>query len=256
MLQYGYKNDGNRRRRGEVMAERIDKIIADIQNCTRSQARTMIRRGEVTVGGAVIREIGWKVDPQAAEICLCGRALHTGPCYIMMNKPAGVISASRSAGERTVLDLLPTALRRKGLFPAGRLDKDTTGFLILTDDGAFAHRILSPRRHVEKEYEALLDHPASDGDIQIFAQGMKLQDGTQFKPGKLTLDQTRMIATVIIREGQYHQVKRMFEFVGNRVCALKRLRIGGLCLDGALAPGEAREMTPEEVKMVLDGCSE
>lgn len=238
------------------MAERIDKIVADMQNCTRSQARTMIRRGEVTVGGAVIRDIGCKVDPQTVEICLCGRVLRPGPCYIMMNKPAGVISASRSDRERTVIDLLPEDLRRRGLFPAGRLDKDTTGFMILTDDGAFAHRILSPHRHVEKEYEALLDHPASDGDIQIFAQGMKLQDGTQFEPGRLILDQTRMKAIVIIREGQYHQVKRMFRFVGNHVCALRRLRIGGLYLDDTLAPGEAREMTSEEVRMVLNGCPE
>lgn len=231
------------------MAERIDKLIADTQNCTRSQARELIRCGEVTVGGTVIRDIGLRLDPQAEEICLSGKRLITGPCYIMMNKPAGVVSATRSA-ERTVLDLLPADLRRKGLFPAGRLDKDTTGFMLITDDGAFAHNILSPRRHVEKEYEALLEHPASDDDIHIFAQGMKLQDGTEFAPGRLELDGTRMRARVIIREGQYHQVKRMFEFVGNRVVSLRRLRIGGVWLDESLAPGEARLMTSEEVARI------
>lgn len=238
------------------MAERIDKIIADIQNCTRSQARELIRRGKVTVGGAVIRDIGWKLDPKAEEICLSGVALAVGPCYIMMNKPAGVVSATRSAGERTVLDLLPANLRRKGLFPAGRLDKDTTGFMLITDDGAFAHRFLSPRHHVEKEYEALLEHPAADDDIEIFARGMKLRDGTEFAPGRLELDETRTLARVVIREGQYHQVKRMFEFVGNRVVSLKRLRIGGVRLDEALAPGEARPMTPAEVRGILEGLCE
>lgn len=238
------------------MAERIDKVIADIQNCTRSQARTLIRNGEVTVAGAVIRDIGWKVEPQRDEIFLSGRAIQTGPCYIMMNKPAGVISASRSQKDQTVLDLLPEELRRKGLFPAGRLDKDTTGFMVITDDGAFAHRILSPRRHVEKEYEALLEHPASEEDIQTFARGMKFRDGSEYAPGKLNLDETRTKAIVVIREGQYHQVKRMFEAVGNYVLSLKRVRIGGLRLDPALVPGEARRMTPAEVQSVLAGRPE
>lgn len=235
------------------MAERLDKIVADTENCTRSQARTLIRRGEVAVGGQTVRDIARKTDPASEEISVSGRILAAGRCYIMMNKPAGVISATVSAGERTVLDLLPPQLQRRGLFPAGRLDKDTTGFMLITDDGPFAHEILSPRRHVEKEYEALLEHPADAADIEAFARGIRLGDGTEYAPAVLELDDARTTARIVIREGKYHQVRRMFEAVGNRVAALRRLRIGGLYLDDTLAPGAARLMTPEEVSQIRRG---
>lgn len=229
------------------MVQRLDKLLADAENCTRSQARAFIRRGEVTVSGEVIRDIARKADPDTQKIVLAGRVIHTGPCYIMMNKPSGVVSATQAPGDTTVLDLLPASLRRRGLFPAGRLDRDTTGLMLITNDGAFAHGILSPRRHVEKEYEVLLEHPAQPQDVETFARGMELPDGTVFSPGRLELDAERIRATVVIREGQYHQVKRMVEFVGNRVLQLRRVRIGGLMLDESLAPGEARLLTPEEV---------
>ena len=237
------------------MVQRLDKLLADAENCTRSQARAMIRRGEISVDGAVVRDSGWKADPDKQEITLYGRPVCTGPCYIMMNKPVGVVSSTSAGEETTVLDLLPASLRRKGLFPAGRLDKDTTGFMLITNDGAFAHEILSPRRHVEKEYVAQLEHPADLSDVQVFARGMALPDGTVFDPGRLELDETRMKATVIIQEGRYHQVKRMFEFVGNNVLCLKRIRIGGLYLDERLAPGEARFLMPEEVLRIRNPLS-
>ena len=233
------------------MAERLDKIVADTENCTRSQARTLIRRGEVAVGGQTVRDIARKTDPASEEISVSGRILAAGRCYIMMNKPAGVISATVSAGERTVLDLLPPQLQRRGLFPAGRLDKDTTGFMLITDDGPFAHEILSPRRHVEKEYEALLEHPADAADIEAFARGIRLGDGTEYAPAVLELDDARTTARIVIREGKYHQVRRMFQRHGATVTRLVRIRIGALPLDPALPPGGCRELTEEERELLL-----
>ncbi len=238
------------------MAERLDKMIADAENCTRSKARSTIRCGAVEVDGETVRDIAYRADPARERITVSGRPIAAGRSYIMMNKPAGVVSATRAQGERTVLDLLPPGLRRRGLFPAGRLDKDTTGFLLITDDGPFAHEILSPRRHVEKEYEALLECPAAPEDIQAFAQGLRLRDGTLCAPAVLELDAARTTARIVIREGKYHQVRRMFEAVGNYVVSLRRLRIGGLYLDAALAPGAARLMTPEEVRKVRGSCGE
>ena len=175
--------------------------------------------------------------------------------YLMMNKPAGVVSASRDSREKTVVDLVPPALSRRDLFPAGRLDRDTTGLLILTDDGEFAHRMLSPKKHVYKLYEASVDGPVGAEEIEKFAAGVALEDGTVCLPAGLTVVKqgTAWETLVEIREGKFHQVKKMFLAVGRRVLRLKRVRIGGLELDKTLKEGECRELTKEELALIFQG---
>ena len=168
----------------------------------------------------------------------------------MLNKPSGVLSAAKDPDCPTVVDLLPPELSRRGLFPAGRLDKDTTGLLIITDDGDFAHRMLAPKSHVYKTYEAVLVQPVTPEDIEAFAQGVTLGDGTECLNAVLEpLEGTRV--RVKIREGKYHQVKRMFAARGNAVLALKRTHIGSVALDIALPEGGCREMTPDELQKIL-----
>ena len=169
----------------------------------------------------------------------------------MMNKPKGVISASEDKSVPTVVDLVPDELKRSGLFPAGRLDSDTTGFVLITDDGDFAHRILSPKKHVEKTYHALLERPLSESDIKSFADGIELKDGTLCLESKLRSLGGSM-AEVIIHEGKYHQVKRMFAAVGNKVLELRRVKIGGLSLDESLKEGECREITSDELDAITE----
>ena len=166
----------------------------------------------------------------------------------MMNKPAGVISASSDPKCPTAVDLVPPEYQRAGLFPAGRLDKDTTGFLLITDDGDFAHRMLAPKRHVPKTYHATLDAMADESQCARFSGGLTLADGFTCLPAKVRmLPGEEPVAEVILHEGKYHQVKRMFAAVGLHVLALRRVAIGGVSLDPSLAPGECRELTREEL---------
>ena len=212
------------------MSERIEKILARELNEPRSRVKTLLQKGQVTVDGVVAR--AWQqADPDTQEICLAGEPIACRAfVYLMLNKPTGVLSATDGKGEPTVLDLVPSALRRKGLFPAGRLDKDTTGFVLLTDDGAFAHRILSPRSHFPKTYIATLDKPVPPTAAAAFAGGMEM-DGKVLQPAQLTIlsaDPPR--AQVVLRQGIYHQVKRMFARVGCTVTALHRTSMGALAL--------------------------
>ena len=169
--------------------------------------------------------------------------------YLMLHKPAGLVSATEDPRQPTVLELLPQHLRRVGLFPAGRLDKDTEGLLLITDDGALSHALMSPNRHVEKEYEAVVDGALAADAVLRFEQGMTLRDGTECKSAKLEILETEpeLRVHVTLKEGKYHQVKRMIAAVGGTVTALKRLRLGGLWLDKTLTPGEFRELTQEEI---------
>lgn len=233
------------------MTERLDKFISAEGGISRRDAVKAIRDRRVTVSGEVCREADRKIDTDSDRVTLDGAVLRYRKfVYYMMNKPGGVVSATEDRNERAVLDLLPPVLRRSGIFPAGRLDKDTTGLLILTDDGDFAHRMLAPKKHVDKTYIATLDREPDEAIAAAFSEGITLGDGTVCKPG-----QARSIggcrAEVIISEGKYHQVKRMFAALGYHVTALERVRIGSLSLDEKLAPGEVREMTEEEVKRVF-----
>ena len=228
--------------------ERLDKFIAAQGGHTRSEARALLRRGAVRVDGAVERSAARKIDPDATVVEVEGRRLNgERHRYIMLHKPAGVVSASRDSREKTVVDLLPPALWRKGLFPAGRLDKDTEGFVLLTDDGAFAHRILSPRGHVAKTYEAVVSGPVTEEDVRAFADGLAIGPDLCRSAGLRVLcagPQPRV--EVVLTEGMYHQIKRMFAARGKEVLYLKRTGIGPVALDPALPKGGARPLTAEE----------
>ncbi len=228
--------------------ERLDKILSSQNLGSRREAGAAVRAGRVSVNGETVRRPESKADPELDEIALDGAVLAVRRrLYLMMNKPAGVLSASRDPKAETVVDLLPREWRRRGIFPAGRLDKDTEGLLILTDDGDFAHRMLSPRHRVTKWYEAGLASPVSEEDARAFRAGIALGDGACL-PAELSVLRKgdNPLALVGICEGRFHQVKRMFAVRGNRVLSLRRVRIGSLALDPALAPGESRELSPEE----------
>ena len=233
------------------MTERLDKFISSQTTLSRRDAAKAIRDKRVTVNGAICREADRKIDPEQDGVTLDGAKLrYRQYVYYMMNKPAGVVSATEDRHERTVLDLLPPEMKRPGLFPAGRLDKDTTGLLILTDDGGYAHRMLAPNKHVDKTYLATLDREPDGGVDEAFRAGIILSDGTVCQPGSAEpLGGCRV--KVVIREGKYHQVKRMFASLGYHVEALERVQIGALKLDAALAPGEVRELTGEEKESVF-----
>ena len=228
--------------------ERLDKTIANFRGLTRKEAHTAIRSGRVTVNGSRVSDPAAKVEHGRDAVSLDGVPVCSEKhVYIMMNKPAGVLSASRDPHAQTVVDLLPENLYRKGLFPAGRLDKDTVGFVLLTDDGALAHRILSPRSHVPKVYLARLDKPA-DGEMQkLFAGGIRLADGTECQPAELDILEKAFVR-ITIREGKYHQIKRMAAASGRTVEWLKRIRIGGVELDETLQEGASRALTGQEVQ--------
>ncbi len=237
------------------MAERLDKILSSQGTATRREAQRLVRAGQVTVDGAVCRDPSFKAEPEQCEITVQGRPLrYRRHLYVMMNKPAGLLCVSRDPKAETVIDLLPPDLRRQGLFPAGRLDKDTVGLVIITDDGDFAHRMLAPKKEIVKRYHALIDGPVGEREIQAFAAGTSLEDGTLCRPASLRIleEAEHPLVEVAVTEGRYHQVKRMFVSVGRRVLRLKRISIGKLVLDPCLEEGECREMGPGECSAVFE----
>ena len=231
--------------------DRLDKILASQNLGSRKEVGAMIRKGRVCVNGERVCRPDHKLDPEKDTVSVDGNPLRFArQVYYMMHKPAGVLSASRDPHAPTVLDLLRPDQKRRGLFPAGRLDKDTEGLLILTDDGAFAHRMLSPRSRVFKRYIAVLDRPADPEDVRAFAEGLVLEAGLRGLPARLCLLEGSA-AQVELCEGKFHLVKRMFAARGKTVVHLKRVQIGGLVLDGALLPGQARELSAEECASVF-----
>ncbi|MCD7843133.1 MAG: 16S rRNA pseudouridine(516) synthase [Clostridiales bacterium] len=234
------------------MAEqlRLDKLLADTGLWSRKEARDLIRRGQVTVDGAVVKQPEAKVDPAQSSLTAAGQPVAWQKyTYIMMNKPGGVLTATEDRRQPTVLDLLPQELRRKQLRPVGRLDKDTEGLLLLTDDGALAHRLLSPKSHVDKVYYAETEGTVDEDDIAAFAAGMTLEDGLICQSAGLErLGPERCLVT--LREGKFHQVKRMLSARGKPVRYLKRLSMGALTLDETLEPGAWRPLTEEEARKV------
>lgn len=234
------------------MAERLDKLISDSGEASRSQAKALVRQGRVTVNGAPAVSCEVRLDPDADVICVDGRRLNCAKYrYFMLHKPCGVLSATEDRTQETVLDLLPENLRRLGLFPVGRLDKDTSGLLILTNNGQYAHNIISPARHVPKRYLAGLDAPAGADTAEAFARGIVLADGLECLPARLEILAGNS-AAVTVYEGKYHQVRRMFAAAGLRVVTLQRLSTGALKLDTALAPGQFREMGAREAQLVFE----
>lgn len=234
------------------MIERLDKFLAAQGKGTRKEVGRLIRSGAVAVDGVPVRDPAAKVDPSCQTVAVGGSPiLWQEHLYIMMNKPAGVLSATEDRRQKTVLDLLPEDLRRRGLFPAGRLDKDTTGLLLITDDGDLAHRMLSPKKHVYKLYQARLDAPVTPEDVRAFEEGVRWEEEV-YAPARLWAGEgDSFVAFAQVHEGRFHQVKRMFQARGKTVLSLKRLKIGGLSLDSTLQEGECRLLAPEEVCQIL-----
>jgi 16S rRNA pseudouridine516 synthase len=231
--------------------ERLDKRLASSGRWSRKEARELIRAGRVTVGEAVCRAPEQKVaDDQ--PVWVDGQPLgEGGPVYLMLHKPAGVVSATEDAREKTVLSLLPEEYQRMGLFPVGRLDKDTEGLLLLTNDGALAHRLLAPRNHVDKVYYLEVDGVLDQWDVQALEQGVTLADGYTCMPAKLELLPHGTAGHITICEGKYHQVKRMMASRGKPVTYLKRVRFGPLVLDPNLGISCWRALTGEEKNLLF-----
>ena len=229
--------------------ERLDKLLASTGRWSRREAKRLVKEGRVLVDGIPALCAEDKVNPERSAVLVDGADIgYARQTYIMLHKPAGVLSATEDPRQRTVLDLLPPELRRRGLFPVGRLDRDTEGLLLLTDDGALAHRLLSPKSHVDKVYYAHLDVPLGEEDRLAFAQGIVLEDGYRCMAAELELLGDGTEVRIVLREGKFHQVKRMTAARGSQVLSLKRLRMGPLVLDEALAPGQWRRLTPAEVQ--------
>lgn len=227
---------------------RIDKFTADQCGISRSDVKALIKKHRVHINGVAAASADAKLDPERDIVTVDGKqVIYREHIYIMLNKPAGVVCAVKDELSPTVIGLIPPQLRRKGLFPAGRLDKDTEGFVFITDDGALAHSILSPARHVEKEYEVTLETPADVSWVKRFAEGITIDGGEKCLPAELILTDDPYRVRLIICEGKFHQVKRMAEAVGSRVTYLKRVRIGGIELDPNLPLGECREIMHKEI---------
>lgn len=231
---------------------RLDKYLALQGLGTRSEVRALLRAGRVCVGGQPVRDAGLAVEPVSAEVTLDGELLvHQDAMHIMLNKPAGVITAAEDPRHETVMDLLPKKLAAMGCMPIGRLDRDAEGLLLLTTDGQLAHRLLSPKRHVDKVYYAELDAGLTQEDVIAFAQGLALSDFTAM-PADLVILPGGMAGKVTVREGKFHQVKRMFAARGKTVTRLVRRSFGGVLLDETLAPGAWRELTEAELAQLED----
>ena len=235
--------------------ERLDKLLAGTGKWSRREVKALVRQGLVRVDGRLAASAEDKLDPAAAIITVAGETISL--CrftYVMLHKPAGVLTATEDRKQPTVLDLLPPELRRIGLAPVGRLDKDTEGLLLLTNDGELAHRLLSPKYHVDKRYLARVDGELSAADAEAFARGMTLGDGLECLPAGLEVLPDR-VCVVTLREGKFHQVKRMLAARGAPVLYLKRLSMGPLTLPDDLLPGAYRLLTDEEISALYRVCA-
>ena len=231
---------------------RLDKYLADMGRGTRSELKKAIRKGRVRVGGNVVTDPGYSIDA-SSDVAFDGEpVVYQETVRIMLNKPAGVITATSDPSQKTVMDLV--AAERKDLFPVGRLDRDTEGLLLLTNDGELAHRLLSPRRHVDKVYHAVLDGPVTEKEVRLFHDGLLIEDDDPFRamPAELEILNNGTEVLVTLREGKYHQVKRMFAAVGRKVLKLKRLSMGPLSLDPELGNGEWRLLTDAETAALYE----
>ncbi len=232
---------------------RLDKLLANRTSYSRSEAKNLLRKGAVQVDGVTVTDGARQIDPAAQTVTCYGKSLPGGEhVYYILNKPLGVICATEDRTHRTVIDLLPKDRRVKGLFPAGRLDADSTGLVLLTDDGALAHRMLSPKHHVPKYYLIRLARQYEPSYAEAFAGGITLSDGTACLPAEITpLDVPGQYALVCLHEGKYHQVRRMTAAVGNHVETLHRVAVGGLILPENLGSGAHLEVFHKDVENLL-----
>ena len=228
---------------------RIDKFLSEMAICSRSEASKAARSGAITVDGVAIKKADAHIDPEKNLVCFHGQpVVYKKFTYIMLNKPDGYISATDDPREKTVLELLDERSRKLGLFPAGRLDKNTFGLLILTNDGELCHRLLSPKNHVAKKYRFEVERDITEEDRQRLESGVMLDDEPT-KPARVELSGARS-GVITITEGKFHQIKRMFEVVCNKVTYLERIEFGGVLLDEKLSRGEWRELTEEEIDIL------
>ena len=226
--------------------ERIDKVISNQTGYSRKEIKELVRKKRVTVNDEIIVKSDVKVDPNTDRITVDGQEITVKKfVYLMLNKPKGYISATEDRSQQTVLDLVPEEHLHRSLFPAGRLDKDTTGLMLITDDGDFAHNILAPKKHVSKTYNVTIDIPMTEAMIEGFRNGVELNDG-ECKAASLTITDSHT-GIVILTEGRYHQIKRMFGCYGAKVTELQRIAIGSLQLPADLELGQCREFTAEEL---------
>ena len=234
-----------------MQKQRLDKFLSNQMNISRNDAKELIKKRLVTVNGGTAKLFDMKIDPEKDSVYAEGKEIkYREHIYIMLNKPADVVCATRDKLSETVLELIPEELRREGLFPAGRLDKDTVGFVLITDDGGFAHDILSPRKHVDKKYFAVLEKNITEHDIELLKSGITIDKGEKCLPAEAVTAGKQNEIFLTLHEGKYHQVKRMAEALGNKVLYLKRISIGGLALDESLKEGESREITKEELNLL------
>ncbi len=232
--------------------QRLDKFISNQLNLPRTMAKTQIHRGKVTVDGEVSRNPSAIIDAEKSEIFYKGgKVSYSEFVYILMNKPKGVLSASEDKHRKTVVDLVPESMKRRGLFPVGRLDKDTTGMLIITDDGEFAHNCISPSKNISKTYEVTLDGNLSKDMVTLFKDGIILADGTRCKSAALKIISENK-AEITLTEGKYHEIKRMFGTVDLGVNELKRISIGGLKLPENLQNGGCVLLSEDDLAKILN----
>ncbi|MBE6836908.1 MAG: rRNA pseudouridine synthase [Ruminococcus sp.] len=236
----------------EIM--RLDKFIASQRtDLSRKDVKELCKKGRISVNGNITKQSDHKINAEKDIVSVDGVEIsYNKYIYIMLNKPQGVVCSTRDGASPTVLSLLPPELNRKGLFPAGRLDKDTEGFVLITDDGELAHRILSPKNHVDKKYYVELLKPVEESYVEAFSSGMEIDGGDVCKPAQLIpCDDNPNACHVILHEGMFHQIKRMFEKLNNKVTYLKRISIGGLVLDDSLKPGECLVILHKDVEKYL-----
>ncbi|WP_221566460.1 pseudouridine synthase [Alkalihalobacillus sp. TS-13] len=232
---------------------RIDKLLANMNYGSRKEVKKLLKNGLVKVNGEILKDGKSHVEPETDTISVGEEIVHyVKHIYVMMNKPNGVISATEDNHHKTVVDLLGEEVALHQPFPVGRLDKDTEGLLILTNDGQLSHRLLAPKKHVPKTYYAKIDGTVSEDDRSLFKKGVELDDGYVTKPAelKILISDTQSEIELTITEGKFHQVKRMFEAVGKKVTYLKRLQMGSLKLDPSLSSGQYRLLTTDEIKLL------
>ena len=225
---------------------RLDKFLSETGTATRSESKKAARSGVVTLNGIAVRDLSVHMDPQTDRVTYMGSpVIYQKNIYIMMNKPDGVISATDDGNGTTVLDLLPEKYKKMEIFPCGRLDKNTLGLLILTNNGALAHRLLSPKCHVEKTYRFECERPLTEADVELLCKGVDIGEKSSTQPAKVLLTSSRS-GEISVTEGKFHQIKRMFQAVCNKITYLERIRFADIPLDTTLARGEWRELTEEE----------
>lgn len=229
---------------------RLDRFISERGEYTRSKIKELAAKGQIRVNGAVVRKPDLKIDTENDEVEVLGNRLSSERFrYILLNKPAGYVCSTEEHDGPSVMELIPPEMRTKNMFPAGRLDKDSLGALLVTDDGELAHRMLSPKKHIPKIYIVKLDSPFQSKYVNLFADGITLSDGYQCLPAKVcNIESSEKLAFIELNEGKYHQVKRMFAAVGNHVEVLMRVSVGGVILPERLAFGECMELLHKDVE--------